>query len=102
VYPAVATVADTRPMAENATRLGCAIYDINIGPLVTYIINITTADKVVREVLFHIFPGDSGDTRFLTDPVAHLQWEIFKGNRQFYRPIDIDLITLPYNTIGSP
>ena len=102
MYPAVAAVADTRPMAENATRLGSAIYDINIGPLVTYIINIATADKVVRKIFLHIFPRDSGDTRFLTDPVTHLQGKIFKWNRQFYRPIDIDTIMLPYNTVDSP
>ena len=80
--PAMSKITHTRAMTEYTSRSGRAIYDVDIGPTLCCCVNISSAQKIVREVLLHIFLSSSGNGQVSADPIADLCRQSAQGYRQ--------------------
>lgn len=80
--PAISGIAHPRSMTQYAPWAGRAIYDINIGPCLGDRVNISSAHKIIRKVLLHIFLSNIRNGQIFADPVANLRGESTQRYRQ--------------------
>jgi hypothetical protein len=98
--PAISGIAHSRPMTQDTSGSGGAIYDINIRPSLGCRVNISSAQKIVRKVLLHIFLSDTGNGQISAGPDPNVGRESTQGDRQHDGGINNALQAGCQNTIS--
>jgi hypothetical protein len=84
VNPAMCRIADAGPMAQYSTRPRGTIYNVNISPDVPLVADISSTQKVIGKVPFHVFPGSGPDSQICATPIVDSVRKKTQWDRQGY------------------
>jgi hypothetical protein len=82
--PTMCGITDARPVAQDSPRPRRAIHNVNISVDILLAADISSTQKVICKVPFHVFTGGSPNSDVCATPIVDSAWKRVQWDRQGY------------------